>query len=149
MPTEADTCRKSLCRSSSCGLDSDPHSIAEQRSFTDGRIVVARGQGQTQKEKRAIICSATPRDFPSPSPRPRPNTKQAAMDCSKPGICRYSRPEFAYATNGKEIIEFDFIPASSASIETFPSPGELWLRLRAAEKLTDDPLPTASSHRPI
>ncbi len=37
---EADTCRKYVApKLLDAGWDSDPHSIAEQRSFTDGRIV--------------------------------------------------------------------------------------------------------------
>jgi type I restriction enzyme R subunit len=46
--------------------------------------------------------------------------------------------KFAYATNGIEIIEFDFITGLERKISAFPTPAELWARLRAAEKLTDD-----------
>ena len=44
MATEADTCRKFVVpkklQVKPAGWDSDPHSIAEQRSFTAGRIVL-------------------------------------------------------------------------------------------------------------
>ena len=41
MSTEADTCRKLVTpKLQAAGWDNDPHSIAEQRFFTDGRIVV-------------------------------------------------------------------------------------------------------------
>ena len=46
--------------------------------------------------------------------------------------------KFAYATNGKEIIEFDYITGLEREIPAFPTPAELWARLRAHEKLTDD-----------
>jgi type I site-specific restriction endonuclease len=39
---EADTCRKYVVpKLTEAGWDDDPHSIAEQRTFTDGRIIVA------------------------------------------------------------------------------------------------------------
>ncbi len=39
--TEADTCRKYVTpKLQEAGWDTDPHSIAEQRTFTDGPIVV-------------------------------------------------------------------------------------------------------------
>jgi len=40
MPTEADTCRKYVVpKLQATGWDSDPHSIAEQRTITDGRVI--------------------------------------------------------------------------------------------------------------
>jgi type I restriction enzyme, R subunit len=47
---------------------------------------------------------------------------------------------FAYASNGHEIQEFDFLTGQERSIDAFPSPDELWSRLRAAEGITDDRL---------
>ena len=44
MPTEADTCRKFVVpRLQAAGWDNDPHSIAEQRYFTAGRIAEIMG----------------------------------------------------------------------------------------------------------
>ena len=43
--SEADTCRKFVVpKLLAAGWDNDPHSIAEQRTITDGRIVPV-GQG--------------------------------------------------------------------------------------------------------
>jgi hypothetical protein len=40
MPTEADTCRKLVVpKLLAAGWDNEPHSIAEQRTITDGRVV--------------------------------------------------------------------------------------------------------------
>ena len=40
MTNEADTCRKFVVpRLQSAGWDSEPHSIAEQRTITDGRVI--------------------------------------------------------------------------------------------------------------
>ena len=46
------------------GWDSDPHSIAEQRSFTDGRIVVRGSKAERKKTKRADYLLRYTRDFP-------------------------------------------------------------------------------------
>ena len=44
---------------------------------------------------------------------------------------------FAYATNGAGIIEVDYTTGVERSIAEFPTPDELWRRLRAAESLDD------------
>lgn len=45
---------------------------------------------------------------------------------------------FAYATNGHGIAEFDFLAGIERELTQFPTPADLWARLRASEKLTDD-----------
>jgi hypothetical protein len=46
MQNKADTCRRSVAPTLlAAGWDNDPHSIAEQRTFTDGRIVVRKDKG--------------------------------------------------------------------------------------------------------
>jgi type I restriction enzyme, R subunit len=63
--SEADTCRKLVVpKLLACGWDSDPHSIAEQRSITDGRIVPV-GKGFIRKPpKRVDFLLRYTRDFP-------------------------------------------------------------------------------------
>ncbi len=52
LPTEADTCRKYvLPKLYDAGWDDDQ--ITEQRTFTDGRIVVGGGQPRRRPQKRA------------------------------------------------------------------------------------------------
>jgi hypothetical protein len=46
--------------------------------------------------------------------------------------------KFAYATNGHEIIEFDFLTGEERFVGMFPSPDELWSRLRAGRSIADD-----------
>ena len=46
--------------------------------------------------------------------------------------------KFAYATNGKEIIEYSFLTGLETKIEKFPPPDELWNRLRVSEDIRDD-----------
>lgn len=52
--TEADTCRKFVVPLlQAAGWDNDPHSIAEQRTITDGRIVPV-GKGFMRKPSRRV-----------------------------------------------------------------------------------------------
>src|SRR5579863_2285796 len=63
-PTEADTCRQYVVpKLQAAGWEADPHSIAEQRSFTDGRIVVAGTKAtRLQRKKADYLLRHTP-DF--------------------------------------------------------------------------------------
>jgi type I restriction enzyme R subunit len=140
LPGEADTCRKFIVpKLQAAGWDSDPHSIAEQRSFTDGRIIVRGSKAERKKKKRADYLLRYTRDFPIAVTEAKAEYKKAADGLQQAKeYAEILDLKFAYATNGKEIIEFDFITGIERVIETFPSPGELWLRLRAVKKLTDD-----------
>jgi hypothetical protein len=140
MATEADTCRKFVVpKLQAAGWDSAPHSIAEQRSFTDGRIVVRGTKAQRKKGKRADYLLRYTRDFPIAVAEAKVEYKQAADGLQQAkDYAEILNLKFAYATNGKEIIEFDFITGIERIIETFPTPAELWARLRLGEKLTDD-----------
>ena len=54
MANEADTCRKFVVpRLQAAGWENEPHSLAEQRFFTDGRIVVRGNRAERKPRKRA------------------------------------------------------------------------------------------------
>lgn len=54
MSNEADTCRKWVTpRLQAAGWDNDPHSIAEQRSITDGRVIPV-GKGIIRKPPKGV-----------------------------------------------------------------------------------------------
>jgi type I site-specific restriction endonuclease len=63
--TEADTCRRHVVPAlQAAGWDTAPHSIAEQRTITDGRIVPV-GRGFVRKPpKRVDFLLRYRRDFP-------------------------------------------------------------------------------------
>ncbi len=137
MPTGShDTCRTFVVpKLQAAGWDSDPHSIAEQRSFTDGRIVVRGNRAERRKKKRADYLLRFTRDFPIAVAEAKPEYKKAADGLQQAKTyAEMLGLKFAYATNGQEIIEFDFITGVARSVETFPSPADLWARLRAGEK---------------
>src|ERR1700704_824901 len=64
MPTEADTCHKLVVpKLLTAGWDNEPHSIAEQRTITDGRVVPV-GKGFIRKPpKRVDYLLRYTRDF--------------------------------------------------------------------------------------
>ena len=143
MSNEADTCRQFVVpKLQAAGWDSDPHSIAEQRTFTDGRIVVRGNRTERRKPKRADYLLRYTRDFPIAVAEAKAEYKKAANGLQQAKeYAEILDLKFAYATNGREIIEFDYLTGIERAIENFPTPDELWARLRAAELLTDDAIP--------
>jgi hypothetical protein len=57
---EADTCRKFVVpKLVAAGWDNEPHSIAEQRTFTDGRILSSATRPGGFRRNAQTICSVT------------------------------------------------------------------------------------------
>jgi type I restriction enzyme R subunit len=137
---EADTCRKFIVpRLQAAGWDNEPHSIAEQRTITDGRIVPV-GQGFVRRPpKRVDYLLRYTRDFPLAVVEAKPTYKiagdglqQAKQYAEMLGL------SFAYASNGQEILEFDFVTGLEKTGPDFPTPDELWNRYRAGRGLAQD-----------
>jgi type I restriction enzyme R subunit len=82
--SEADTCRKFVVpKLVLVGWDTDPHSIAEQRSITDGRIVPV-GRGFIRKPpKRVDYLLRYTRDFPLAVVEAKAAYKTVGMGCSR------------------------------------------------------------------
>lgn len=136
--TEADTCRKYvLPKLYQAGWTDDQ--IQEQHSFTDGRIVPSAKKVRRLAQKRADYRLRYTRDFGIAIVEAKASYKTAGEGLQQAkDYAEILDLKFAYATNGKEIIEFDFLTGIEQKIEAFPSPGELWCRLRKGRKLTDD-----------
>ena len=137
MLTEADTCRKYVVpKLQAAGWDSEPHSITEQRYFTDGRIIVFGSAARRRPGKRADYILRFTRDYPIAVVEakrayklPADGLGQAKEYAQMLGL------KFAYSTNGHGIVEFDFTNGTERELRTFPSPQELWDRLSTAEKI--------------
>lgn len=135
MPTEADTCRTYVVpKLYEAGWKNDQ--IGEQRSFTDGRILVTGRTARRGKPKRADYLLFYRPSYPlavveakAAYRRPADGMQQAKDYAKTLGLL------FAYATNGYGIIEFDFSTGIEREIERFPSPRELWSRYRTANGL--------------
>jgi type I restriction enzyme R subunit len=137
---EADTCRKFVVpKLQSAGWDDEPHSIAEQRAFTDGRIVVHGNRAARRRGKRADYLLRYTRDFPLGVVEAKATYQRAADGLQQ--AKEYAQMlglKFAYATNGEKIVEFDFVTGVEREIAAFPTPQDLWSRWRGAESLADD-----------
>jgi type I restriction enzyme, R subunit len=137
--SEADTCRKLVVpKLLGSGWDAEPHSIAEQRTITDGRIIPA-GKGFVRKPpKRVDFLLRYTRDFPLAVVEAKPGYKTAADGLQQAKLyAEMLGLKFAYATNGHDIIEFDYSSGIERHIDTYPTPPELWQRYRDASGLTE------------
>ncbi len=108
---EADTCRKYvLPQLIAADWDNDPHSFTEQKTFTDGRIVVTGSLTHRRRQKRADYLLRYTRDFmiavveaKAAYKSPADGLQQAKEYAEILGL------KFAYSTNGYGIIEFDYL----------------------------------------
>ena len=139
VPSEADTCRKFVVPLlQGAGWDAEPHSIAEQRTITDGRIVPV-GKGFIRKPpKRVDYLLRYRRDFPLAVVEAKAAYKNAADGLQQ--AKQYAEMlglKFAYATNGHNIIEFDYCTGLETTRADYPTPDDLWQRYRAAAGIKD------------
>ncbi len=116
---EADTCRMLVRpRLEAAGWDGVKHFYSEQTPFTDGRIIVPGGKPRRLKNKYSDFLLRYTRDITlgvveaKSDKRPAGDGLQQVKDCADIlGL------KFAYATNGRSIIEFDFYSASTAAFQ--------------------------------
>lgn len=137
--SEADTCRKLVVpRLQQAGWDAEPHSIVEQRSITDGRIIPV-GKGFIRKPpKRVDFLLRYARDFPLAVVEAKARSKPAVNGLQQ--AKEYAAMlglKFAHATNGEEIIEFDYCTGLETLRTDYPTPAELWQRYREGGGITD------------
>ena len=137
MPTEADTCRKFVVpKLQAAGWDNEPHSIAEQRSITDGRVVPV-GKGFIRKPpKRVDYLLRYMRDFPLAVVEAKAIYKSAADAVQQArSYAEMLGLKFAYATNGHDIIEIDYFTGKETHVTGYATPADLWKRYQAGEGL--------------
>lgn len=128
--TEADTCQRFVTPAlESAGWDKFTQ-IARERKVTDGRIIVVGTQTKRKPPLFAdyvlrytsdlpiAIVEAKAYDLPAED-----GVQQAINYCQMLGL------RFAYATNGKEIIEHDLKLGTEVRVTKFPSPDDLWERI--------------------
>lgn len=137
MITEADTCRKYvLPKLYAAGWTDDQ--ISEQKTFTDGRIIVGP-QIKRAKQKRADYILRYRRDFPiaiveakAAYINPSGGLQQAKEYAVILGL------EFAYSTNGHGIVEHNFITGKDSEVTSFPQPDELWRQISQKENIPEE-----------
>ena len=135
--TEADTCRELVTpKLVEAGWGNAPYVIGEQRSFTNGRIIVAGGRVRRGRQKRADYLLYYRRDYPlavveaKEAGLPAETGVQQAREYAEIlGL------KFAYATNGRRIIEIDYTTGTEREVDRYATPEELFARLTAAAHL--------------
>lgn len=137
--TEADTCREFVTPAlQQAGWDKSPHAIGEQHAITAGRIVLVGGKPRRGKQRRADYILYLRRDFPIAVVEakeiglPAENGVQQAREYAEMLGLR-----FAYATNGRRIIEIDYTTGTEREVDRYPSPDELWHRLSQGTHLPE------------
>lgn len=135
--TEADTCREYVTpKLVEAGWGVAPHSIGEQRTFTNGRIIVAGGKVRRGQQKRADYLLYYRRDYPLAVVEAKEiglpaetGVQQAREYAEILGL------KFAYATNGRRIIEIDYVTGTEREVDRYPTPDELFARLTTGSHL--------------
>jgi type I restriction enzyme, R subunit len=136
--SEADTCRKYvLPKLYAAGWNDDQ--ISEQKSFTNGRIVVAGSKPTRRPQKRADYLLKYRRDFTLAVVEAKSiyNSPADGLQQAKE-YAEILELKFAYATNGRGIVEHDFLTGKDTDLESFPTPDELWGRLKHAAGISED-----------
>jgi len=131
--SEADTCRKDVLPKIYASHWSDEQ-ILEQRTFTDGKIVVFGRKAKRKKAKRFDYLLRYSQNFPIAIIEAKVKYKEAAdgMQQAKE-YAQLLGLKFAYSTNGKDILEFDFTSGIENPVSKYPTPTELWNRLNSVE----------------
>src|SRR5438045_1714838 len=135
---EADTCR-TLVRPKLevASWDGDKHFYSEQTPFTDGRIIVSGGKPRRLKKKFSDFLLRYTRDVTlavveaKSDKRPAGDGLQQAKD-----YAQILGLKFAYATNGADIIEYDYFTGKEQLLDAFPPPDDLWARYQIGQGLT-------------
>lgn len=132
--TEADTCRTYVVpKLHTAGWEDEQ--IREQVTFTDGRIVPIGGKATRKKQLRADYILRYRRDYPIAVVEAKAEYHHPANGLAKAKVYAETLGiKFAYATNGKAIIEFDYLTGETNEPENFPAPNELWRRLNGSDE---------------
>ena len=131
--SEADTCRKDVLPKFYAS-DWKDEQILEQRTFTDGKIIVIGRKAKRKKAKRFDYLLRYSQNYPLAIVEAKVRYKLAAdgMQQAKEYALTLGL-KFAYATNGTDILEFDFITGIEQPVSKYPTPTELWNRLNKTE----------------
>ena len=135
--TEADTCRKAIApRLLAAGWDSPPHQLQEQRTITPGRILFAKAGTRRGRPRRLDYLLRYQPDIPIAVVEAKASYRTAAEGMQQAKLyASMLSLKFAYASNGEEILEFDFFTGTESVRAFFPTPAELWDRHKAGQAL--------------
>lgn len=133
--SEADTCRKEVLPQIYASKWTDDQ-ILEQRTFTDGKIVVIGRKASRKKAKRFDYLLRYSQNFPIAIVEAKKKYKEAGDGFQQAkDYAQILGLKFAYSTNGKDILEFDFLTGLESKLTKYPTPTELWNRLNKVEPI--------------
>lgn len=137
--TEADTCRTLITPAlRSVGWEQAPHLLAEQHYFTDGRIVLTGRSAKRRQGKRADYILRYTRDIPLAVVEAKAEGVSAGEGMNQAReYALILGLSFAYATNGRAILEWDAFTGLERELSAFPEPEDLWRRYKAGKGITD------------
>lgn len=120
MLTEADTCRKYVLPKL-CAAGWNDDQISEQKTFTDGRIIVVGEKCFRKKQKRADYLLRFRKDFTIAVIEAKSAYKNAADGLQQAKeYAKILGLKIAYATNSKGIVEHNFIIGKEPIWRDFP-----------------------------
>lgn len=136
--SEADTCRKDVLPQLYASRWKDEQ-ILEQRTFTDGKIIVIGRKAKRKKAKKFDYLLRYSQSFPIAIVEAKVRYKKAGdgMQQAK-DYAEILGLKFAYSTNGTEILEYDFTTGIERKVSQYPTPDELWNRLNIVEPIKAD-----------
>jgi type I restriction enzyme R subunit len=128
---EADTCRVYVTPAlENAGWGDPAWRIKEQHYFTDGQIVLVGDSYKRKPGKKADYILRYQESFPiavveakDEEHEPGDGLQQAKEYAQILGLF------FAYSTNGRGIVEWDFTTNTQSNLDCYPKPDELWQRL--------------------
>lgn len=140
--TEADTCMRyidPLLREA----EWDAEYVRREYKITNGKIIPEGKSGKRNDPLKADYILQVAPNFKIAVIEAKSIYKEPADGLQQ--AVRYAQMldlQFAYATNGKGIVEYDFITKQQKRIDKFPTPVELVSRLKGHLKLDDEQLRT-------
>ena len=130
MSNEADTCRTYILpKLHAAGWEDDY--IIEQLVLTPGRIIPLGDKHFRRDGLRPDYVLFIRRNFPIAVVEAKAEYKSAGTGLQQ--AIQYAEMlgvKFAYSSNGKEVVEHDFVTGMERNLDAFPSPDELWGKLK-------------------
>ncbi len=155
MSNETNTCRRYVePKLRQAGWENEPHDYTEQYYFTAGKIQPRNRRKRRGKRKFVDYLLLYKGEYPIAVVEAKKKAKTPDEGLEQAiNYAKLLEVKFAYSTNGKGIVEFDFITGKQSDVmEAFPTPEQLWARLtgeedeqikaEVAEKLVTSMFPT-------
>jgi type I restriction enzyme, R subunit len=134
---EADTCRTYILpKLKSAGWEDE--TISEQMVLTPGRIVPIGDRHIRREGLRPDYTLFIRQNIPIAVVEAKTEYAHPAKGLAQ--AIQYAEMlnvKFAYSSNGKGIVEHDFLTGMERNLDAFPSPDELWSRLKGTFKFAE------------